>query len=502
MQYRTGLNRFLGSVLTVILTALPSAAGAQDVIELTLDNAVEIAMEGSFRIRQLEMGIERNRQYLKSRQAGLKSRVYMNLKAPEIKAVSDYKWNSTLQKDEIIHEDTQLWQMDLSVRQPVILLGYPTNGYLSLNNKMYRYVQRDGGRDVNFYNRYYLEFEQPFFQPNYLKNNIEDAELDLERRELEYVRDRMWLLNSVADDYYDLFEYTYRNEIYQRKIENLNKVLEVAAAIGQADTNRTMDRVQAEVERANTREDMLRNQSNIRQEASRIKQRLRLSLDDSVFVKTEFPFTPIEVDTEQAIEYGNNLNPLLRMLNIDRRKDEIDLDNTKGWDSFKVEMEMTYGREKQDERYQGIWEEFDNSYSASLNAYVPIWDWGRREARVEAERLGLQQTELRIEENRNEIRSDIIIAVENMLEYQERTRNMMESVKMVQEVTDYSLDQYRNGNLTIQDMLQIVDRQRETEWNFLDAYQGYRRSLIRLMIETFYDYENDISLLEKFRRDG
>jgi len=31
--------------------------------------------------------------------------------------------------------------MSLSVVQPVILLGYPTNGYLSLNNRMYRYTQ-------------------------------------------------------------------------------------------------------------------------------------------------------------------------------------------------------------------------------------------------------------------------------------------------------------------------------------------------------------------------
>jgi len=489
-----------GLVCAAALTLASEAGVAREVIELNLDKAVEIAMEGSYRIKQLELGIERNRQWLKSRRAGLKSRVYMNLKAPEIKAVSDYKWNSTLQKDEIIHENTQLWQMDLSVRQPVVFFGYPTNGYLSLNNKAYRYLQRDGGRDVSYYNRYYLKYEQPFFQPNYLKNNIEDAELDLERRELEYIRDRMWLLNSVADDYYDLFEYTYRDEIYKRKMENLNEALEAAKAIERADSSRAMDRVQAEVEIANTREDMLGNQSSLRREASRIKQRLRLSLDDSVSVKIEFPFTPIEVDTEQAVEFGYSLNPLLRMLDIDRRKDEIDLNNTKGWDSFRMDVEMTYGLEKQDDRHQEMWEEYDNSYSASLNAYVPIWDWGRRKARIEAERIGLEQTELRIEENRNEIRSDIVIAVENMMEFQDRTKNMMESVKMVQEVTDYSIDQYRKGALTIQDLLQIVDRQRETEFNFLDAYQGYRRSLIRLMIETFYDYENDISLLEKFRR--
>ena len=124
-----------------------------------------------------------------------------------------------------------------------------------------------------------------------------------------------------------------------------------------------------------------------------------------------------------------------------------------------------------------------------------------RPTRIEAEKINLRQTELRIEENKNEIRSNIIIAVENLLEFQDRTENMMESRKMVQQVTDFGLNQYRDGNISLQDLIQIVDRQSETERNFLDAYQGYRRSLLSLMIQTYYDYENNISLIDKFKSE-
>ena len=136
-------------------------------IDLTLQTAVDIAMENSYRIKQLQLGIEMNRSWLKARQAGLKSRVYMNLQSPDFNAISESKWNSTLLKDEIVRQNTQRWQMELSIRQPVILLGYPTNGYLSLNNKMYRYIQKDNGnKDVDYDNRYFLKFEQPLFRPN------------------------------------------------------------------------------------------------------------------------------------------------------------------------------------------------------------------------------------------------------------------------------------------------------------------------------------------------
>lgn len=494
----TGKRLFTAALLAVALNPAARSPEAQERLVLTLDNAVEMAMESSYRIKQLQMGIERNRYWLQARQAGLKSRVYMNLKAPEFRAVSENKWNSTLKRDEIVHEDTRLWQMDLAVRQPVLIMGRPTNGYLSLNNKTYKYLQKDTNSTVDYYNRYYVKFEQPFFLPNNLKNNIEDAELDLNRRELEYIRDRVWLVNSIADDFYDLFEFTYRDSIYANQVNNLNLASEIARELAASDTTRIIDTIQARVELANANERRLRNQSNMRQEGARIKQRLRMDQEDEVIIEPSFPFRRIHIDIEQAVQYGISLNPSLRMLDITRRKNEIDIDNSKGRDAFNLNLEMTYGLEKREDRYQTLWEEFDNSYSATLNAYIPIWDWGRRKANIEADKISLRETELRIEENQNEIRSNIVIAVQNLLEYQARTENMMESREVVQQVTDFGFTQYRNGAISLQDLIQMIDRQRETENNFLDAYQGFRRSLLDLMMQTYYDFENNISLLDKF----
>lgn len=472
---------------------------AQQEIELTLDSAVEIAMASSYRIKQLELGIERTRNWLKSRQASLKSKISMTLRAPEIKAVSETKWNSTLQKDEIIYENTSRWQMDLSISQPVILFGYPTNGYLSLNNKLYRYLQQDSYQEIDYYNRYYIKFQQPFFQPNNLKNNIEDAKLDLQRSELAYIQDRVRLIDNVADAYYDLYEVLYKDMIFQREIENLDKVAEIAAEVSGQDTTRVIETVQVRVELANAREMLLKNQSTIRRERNQIKQRLQLSFEDSVTIKPTVGISPITVNVNQAIEYGYSLQPRLRMLAIDKRKNEIDLNNSKGWDSFHINLEMTYGLEKQKDRLREIWEDYDESHSVSLNAYVPIWDWGRRKSQIEANEITLKKTELYIEESRRNISSNIINAVANLEDYQQRALNMQSNLDMVQEISDVGMRQYRDNTISLQDLLQMLARQTETELNFLDVYLGYKRSLLSLMIQTYYDYENEISLIDKYR---
>ena len=494
-------------ILTIVVTALASSvtAGGQNIIDLDLDTAVDIAMGNSYRIRQLEMGVDRSRYWLQARQASLKSSVYMNLRSPEIKATSEYKWNSDLRLDEIVREDTRLFQMDLAVRQPLIFMGYPTNGYFSLNNKTYQYLQKNEGqeKDLKYYNRLFLKFEQPFFQPNSLKNNIEDAELDLRRTELNYVTDRVNLADDIADDFYDLFEMVYRNNIYKSQIALYSDVADITGHIVAQDSSRSIESIQIRVEMANTRERLLRNQSNIRLRSARLKQRLRLNEADSLHIDSIIEITPIEVDAQKAVEYGLTLRPRMRILEINKRMEELDLDNAQGWNSFRVNLEMTYGLERQNKEYEElIDDEYDNSYSVSLNAYVPIWDWGQHKAQLAAEEIQVKRSDMYIEEAESQIESEIMNSISNLEEYQTRAMNMSTNLEMAREISRHSLEQYQSGNISLQDLLQVVESQRETEENFLDAFIGYRRSILRLMRNTYYDYENGVSLLEKYGGDG
>ncbi len=479
------------------------SAHAQKTIDLTLKTAVEIAMGNSYRIRQLELGIERTRYWLKARQAGLKSNVYIDIKAPNFNYLSDYKWNSTLQKDEIIKTNTGLWQMDLSIRQPVVLLGYPTNGYLSLNNKMYRYTQKiDDQKGTNFYNRYFIKYEQPLFLPNELKNDIEEAKLDLDRNELEYLDNQVSLIEQIGYEYYDLLLYACRSVIYRNQIENLDQVMHIVSEFTTRDTSRAIEAKQVQVELANARERLLTTQSNLRLGLARMKQRLRLDAQDSISVAPDMEIVPVTVDIDKAVEYGYTLRPRLRLLAITRRQDEINLQSTKGNNAFHMHLEMTYGLEKQDEEYENLWREHDNSYSVSVNAYVPIWDWGRRKYNIEAQEISIKRTDLSIEESRNQIKSEIINGIETLREYQQRALSMKENRDVAVELTAMSLVQYRENRLSLQDLLQIITRQRETENNFIDAYMGYRRALLSLMADTHYDYEHNISVLDRFRTAG
>jgi len=176
------------SALSASLAPRDSLAAQQTAVEMTLERMVDLSLGNSYRIQNLNLSIDRTRHRLAAEEARLKTDVSLDLSVPEFESIAEPRWNSVLGLNEIVHENSRRWEGQLSVRQPVILFGYPTNGYLSLNNRVYRYLQieDDGENDLRYYNRYFVRYTQPLFQPNTLRNDLEEARLNLEESELDF----------------------------------------------------------------------------------------------------------------------------------------------------------------------------------------------------------------------------------------------------------------------------------------------------------------------------
>ncbi|HUH12001.1 MAG TPA: TolC family protein [Longimicrobiales bacterium] len=482
----------------------PAPAAAQQApatVELTLERMVELGLDDSYRVRQLQLGVERRRSLLRAQQADLRSRVYLNIATPEFRAISDEKWNSDLGRNEIVHTNTRLWEMDLSVRQPVMLLGYPTNGYLSLNNRVYRYSQLGNSDEVNYYNRYFVAYEQPLFQPNRMRNSLEEARLNLESAELDYLDDVVRVIDDLADDYYDLFEDAFRIRVAEDRVDALEQVGEIADELAAENAARRIDIDQLEVELANAREQTQQARSGFRRQAEDIKQRLRLQPSDSIVVDPVADVRPVPVDVERAIELAKTLVPRMREIEISRRRGEISLEETEGRNSFRMDLAVSYGREMQDPRFQQLWGEPRNSYTVRLNGYVPVWDWGARANRIQAQEYSIRQTDLRMEEAHSQIETNVRSVIRNLADFEERALNMETNLELARRNTAAALMRYRAGEASLLDVLQTINQEAATTVNFLDAYLGYRNSLLRLQDLTYYDFEHDASLLDRFGID-
>ncbi len=489
----------VGALVAGDVSAQVVAPEGQPPVELTLDRMVSLGLRDSFRVRHLQLEVERTRSLLTAERAGLKSRVSLNIAAPQFQAISDNKWNSTLQRNELVREDTRRFQMDLSVRQPVILFGYPTNGVLSLNNRVYRYTQvNDDGRDTTFYNRYFVAYDQPLFQPNRMKNDLEEAELNLEKAELRYKSDVIAAVDDLATDYFDLVSDAFRRDRANEFARDLTLAMAAVREVVANAPTRAGDLDLLQVELANAREAESQAASNLRTREQTIKQRLQLPAAALVSVRSALDVVPVKVDVTEAIRLASTLTPRMRQLSIATRENEIRLAETKGNNAFRMNLEATYGREVQDPRFQNLWSEPSNSYTVEVNATVPIWDWGERKHRVQAQQYSLDRANLSEEQTLSEIETEVRNLVASLDDFGRRSRTMLDTLTLAHELTETTVSRYRSGDVGLSDLMQALSRESTTASNLLNAFQGYQRTLRRLKEVTFFDFEAGMPLVERF----
>jgi len=475
-------------------------AGDQAPLELTLERMVELGLRDSYRVRHLQLEVERTRSLLSAERAGLKSRVSLTVAAPEFQKISDNKWNSTLQRNELVREDTRRFQMDLSVRQPVILFGYPTNGVLSLNNRVYRYTQVDGDlRDTTFYNRYFIAYDQPLFQPNRMKNDLEEAELNLEKAELRYKSDVVAAIDDLATDYFDLVSDAFRRDRANEFARDLTMAIEAVREVVATAPVRAGDLDLLKVELANAHEAESQAANNLRNREQTIKERLQLPAGTPVSLQSGLDVVPVKVDVGEAIRLASTLTPRMRQLNIATRENEIRLDETKGNNAFRMNLGLTYGREVQDPRFQSLWSDPRNSYTVAVNATVPIWDWGERKHRIQAQQFSLDRATLSEQQTLSEIETEVRNLVASLDDFGRRTKTMLDTLTLAHELTETTVSRYRSGEVGLSDLMQALSRESTTASNLLNTFQGYQRTLRRLKEVTFFDFEAGLPIVERFK---
>ncbi len=488
----------------VLFSTAPASVSARQapprVLELTLEVMVDLALSSSYRVRRLNLGIDRTRLYLSAQKARLRSRIDLEVSAPDFRSISENQWNSALGLNEIVHQNSRRMEAELSIRQPVILFGYPTNGYLSLNNRVYRYAQidEDGDRDVRYYNRAFVRYTQPLFQPNELKNDLEEARLDLEDTELGFYDDVVEIIDDISEDYLDLFEDAYGELVNEAHVANLEGAEAAVLQLLQIDTSRTIEFGQIRVELANAREQLQQSRSQFRLEATSLKTRLNIPEADSITLDPVISITPLPIDVETATQFAFDLTPRMRQLDINYRENEIRLDQTKGRGGMRIDVNLSYGREMQDPVFSAMWGQPTNTYTIGVDGRIPLWDWGERKYRIEASRVSLRQTELRIEEVEAQIRANVQSEIRNVSEFQARALAMEDNLGLATQLSQGSLAGYERGEITAVDLLQSFRRELDTAENLLDAYIGWRNSIRRLQVLTFYDFEQGIPVLDRF----
>ena len=481
-------------------------AQAQQKTILTIEQAIDIALHGSYTVRSNDESRKaRQYQYLYY-QAQFKPRLDMNLYAPS--------WSENVseipQPDALpVYNSTGSIRIGSDLRFTYVL---PTGGNLALSGELYHQnlrttFQQDYSTQKRqlAYSQFGIIFNQPVFTKNLLRENLVRAEYQYKSAELYFTRAQMDIIYDVTRGFYAVYQAAYEQQINKERLTNSQEALRIAKLNFDAGNISEGELLVTEIEAA--RNDIFLLESTGRYERAKDNFKLLIGLDmmQEIDIMAKMEFETVVIDllkaTEQAL--ANRLE--IRENEYDIKLQEIAVDLAKRESEVKGVVSAYYNFTGLSPNEGNVVELFRQSFDnmavrpqnrgVTFTVSVPIMDWGRRRNNVKAQTIYLSRNKMELDNLKEQIVKEVRETVRTVYEAEKSFRINQTNVDIA--ASSYRINRLRfeNGDITGQALSLEQTRLSEVQLAYINAYVTYQLALADLKRKTMWDFENDRSYL-------
>jgi len=498
-----------------LIISAQSALFSQQVTVLTLDKSIDIALEESYSIKSIKQLVYSAERNLWAARAGYKTYAQSKMYAPVYD--EGFKLIEVVEGNPVAKQ-TGSYQVrgtfDLIQPMPWIPFG---GGSLTFRAEGYRLNSwtpslADPGIDIKsnqFYSSLSAIVEKPLFTINELKLGLQQAELNYERQSKVFKRSELDLVYQVTRSFYQLYRRAQELEINREKVERQEMIYNTTQKKFKAGLAAEVEAMQAEVELVQYQNDLKSSESRKKEQEAAFKQLIGLPLSSTISVMTDLELKPVIVDQEQAVELAlNNRSEIVeKLIDIEEQKiniKEIDArvsvkGNIKGYYRFAgfSDAAIPYGATTED-LFNSSWDVLKQTPNrgVTFELEIPVWDWGKNRAQVQAAEATLQRHQLILDDTYVTIKREVQDLVRSVYETYDRVTMLEKNREVSEKSFNISLQRYQNGDITPTDLARANDQLNTAKLSYLSAYIEYKLSLADLQRKTLYDFENKRSLVE------
>lgn len=465
---------------------------------LTLQASIDLAIEKSYTMRNLQEDLKIAEYNLKSATSSLKTHIDFSLTMPEFNQTVR-TWDDTTGVSFYSVKRMDYGGM-VTVNQPLI-----TNGNIYWETGLNSYDDfYNQDRSATFNTR--LRLRQPIdalYGYNAIRSSLKSARLDYERTKKSLRREELNLEYRVSSSYYNLLSLQRSTEIalldYERQTE-ANKIAQNKYASGLI---REVDALQMEVDLAeaqNSYEVALINQESA---LNSFKDLLGIELTDSVILKDDLEYTIVTVDADKAVAYALKNRTELRERDIAIEQQAMSIRQRKAegmvrgyFDAYVQktgtsmgDITTTYGNTIQHSASDFM--DRPINYGVGVTVSIPLLDWGENKARVRAAEARQRQNYLAKEELERSIETETRNSVAQLNNNLKRLQLLEKNVAIAEKSFAITLQRFSDGDIDSQTLALERNRLNSAYRSHLSAYIAYQLSLADIMRKTLYDFEND-----------
>lgn len=482
-------TKFAG-LFTIFVFAAMFAYGQK---ALTLERALSEAEQNSPAIQQSLLNLERYQKNLEAQRAALKSKFSLN--------VNPVDYTNTRRFDTRVSEwytnESFASNATFRVEQPILV----TDGTLSLINRFGWQSSTavfEGGTSTSserFTNNLYLNYNQPLFTYNRLKLQLKELELSYENANISYAMQRLNLERNVTQFFYNVYMSQMNLTIAREELENTQRSYEIIKNKVEAGLAAREELYQAELNLATANSGLQNSQVNFENAKDQLKMYLGIDLFEDILVYADVEAVPVPVDLDKAIQSGLTSRMELRQREIEVETTQFDMIRTKSLNEFSGSMNLAFGFIGDNKNLGQIFDQPTKNPQVQLSFNIPLFDWGERKARIQAQEATMKSAELNLDEQKKQIIIDIRQVFRNLQNQLNQIEIARQSERNAQLTYEINLERYQNGDLTGMDLSLYQNQLSSRKLAYAQALLNYKIELLNLKIQTLYDFEKNQPVL-------
>lgn len=491
------------SLLGSILISLQPAA-AQKVLVLTCEDAIEIALNESYTIKNYNNSRAVTEYWYIYNKAMFKPKLDLDLSAP-----SWAESVTTIYQSDGLPVYNSMGNMRIrgDLRFTYVL---PTGGNLALTIDPYyetyhTILNSDPSQKLQnklFYNRVALSFTQPIFTKNALKENLREAELGFQKATKQYTRGQIDIIHNVTSRFYALYESTRLVEITEERLGNAREAFRIARLKAESGQIPESDLLTMEVEIAQDEANLSETKNSLEREKDGFKHLIGIDLYTEIAVHAEMDNARVDIDGEFALKQALAHRTELDEASLDIELQKIEVDRAKRTRRIKGSISGFYDFTGVSTQGHGsVFSLFNSSIhnatvrppnrGVTLSISIPILDWGRGKAYVRRAMVSLENSEMNRDNITNTITREVRDIVRTVNETQNRLLIHEKNQQLAQRSYTISQMRFENGDISSQELAIEREKLSSVQLNYLKAYIENKLAISDLKRKTMWDFENN-----------
>jgi len=443
------MKKFFFTISFVVLLSMTLLA--QRV--LTLEDAISIAMGGSYTIKSAEQTLVSSQKNLEAIKMGLRSSVNLQFDLPRYNRTLSSQFNPSIGNEQFFEVGNTTVEGRLSINQPILF----TNGTVSINGSLFGRNQFGElyGTTRDYFSNVSISLHQPLFVFNSQKGNLERAEINLEKTQRNYTQAERDLVYNVTAAFFNLYKAKKNVEITEEKVKQTEISYNTAVNKSKAGLIAEVEMLQLEVDLAISRNELLNVQQMYEEAKNEFKLLIGLNINEPIDVKAQIEYTPVKVDEKVVIENALKNRPDVLNAESDLILSKLDIDETDSRNTIRADISANYGINKNDNKFDNIFSNFADSRSVTMTVSIPIWDWGKNAREVESAEANFDLSVLRHKNLKEQIVKEILSAINKLNSAKSRVDVLSKSVEVAEKSFNISLERFKTGNITRFDLSQM-----------------------------------------------